>query len=94
VKRKKRLVKYFNEQAGHCVYCDDKMTLDLGQPKTAEIEHVIPKAMGGRNGHFNEVAACHECNQDKGSTHVSEWLRKRTGEKHKVDEQFILRLWA
>lgn len=84
MKRKAKLLRYFNEQAGHCVYCDIKMTLGLGQPNTAEVEHVTPRSKGGAKEAYNEVAACHECNQSKADKSVATWLREQTGLRHAV----------
>lgn len=80
MKRKGKLVRYFNEQSGHCAYCNTEMTLELHKPNTAEVEHVIPRAKGGKKKAYNEVAACHTCNHDKADSHVGEWLRRKVGE--------------
>ena len=82
MKRRAKLVGYFNEQAGHCVYCDTEMTLELHKPNTAEIEHIVPRSKGGKRKAFNEVAACHACNHEKSDTDIGEWLRSITGAKH------------
>jgi 5-methylcytosine-specific restriction endonuclease McrA len=64
--RKKKLTDLFNAQSGECVYCDIKMTLDLGHSHTATIDHIVPLSKGGLRDTFNEVASCHECNTKKG----------------------------
>lgn len=75
-KRKQRLVNYFNEQAGVCVYCHDDMTLDLRQSNTATIDHVIPRNKGGKSVENNEVACCSECNSRKSDKHVVAFLKE------------------
>lgn len=75
--RRPKLVKLFEDQSGLCAYCVEPMTLDLGFDKTAEIEHVVPTSQGGERKWRNEVAACHECNQNKGDTPLLVWLATR-----------------
>lgn len=73
LKRKGKLVEMYNQQAGLCAYCGDKMTLDLGYDKTAEVEHVRPISKGGARKWYNEIAACHECNQSKADKDLLVW---------------------
>jgi len=49
---------------GECVYC--------GEP-AVEIDHFIPKALGGSDALSNLVPACRSCNASKNATHPSEW---------------------
>jgi len=80
-KRNFRLVAYFNEQSGFCAYCHEQMTLELGKPDTATIDHVDPKHLGGGNGIFNEVAACSDCNSEKGCVPIATWLRMNASQE-------------
>lgn len=64
--RKGRILHLFREQAGECVYCHDTMILEIGEKRTATIDHVIPRSKGGPNTQDNVVAACSECNEKKG----------------------------
>ena len=52
----------FNNQ---CVYC--------GSTENLTIDHVKPKALGGRDQVSNLVCSCRRCNQSKGSQHWLEW---------------------
>ena len=79
LKRNKKLVSYFNEQSGACAYCHEDMTLKLGEPNTATIDHVIPRSQGGKKQEFNEVAACSECNRLKSDRPVALFMRAHMG---------------
>ena len=50
----------------------------IGSEKTLEIEHVIPKSIGGSNKQNNVVPACHNCNYSKRSNNFKEWYHKQT----------------
>lgn len=63
-------------QGGLCYYCGLPMSLALGLPITATIDHVIPKSKGGPNHMDNYVGACHDCNQKKGSMSVAAYMSK------------------
>lgn len=89
VKRNKRLVAYFNEQSGACVYCQEQMTLKLGSPKTATIDHVIPRSKGGKKREENEVAACSECNSIKSNRPPAIFMRVQTGYLQALKEEEI-----
>lgn len=45
-----------------CQYCSKGLT-----SAQITIDHIIPKSRGGNNTFENCVAACHECNEKKGS---------------------------
>lgn len=89
VSRQQRIVDYFNEQEGMCAYCGTEMTLDLGHPNTAEVEHIIPKSVLHIKGPYNEVAACHDCNQFKGDKPLREVIRtlQKSGEGVQSNQQ-------
>lgn len=46
---------------GLCQYCGKHLTLDK-----ATLDHVFPRAKGGRKSWHNSVLACFRCNNDKG----------------------------
>lgn len=59
-------------QRGLCFHCGHPMTDPLTQrerhrkrPDAATIDHVLPRALGGREAWYNEVAACRACNAAK-----------------------------
>ena len=56
----------FERDDGLCVYC--------GAP-AQEIDHVVPKAMGGRAWRKNGVCSCRKCNKRKAS-HLDEYLTR------------------
>ena len=47
----------FKRDGGHCVYCGSKENLTL--------DHVVPRALGGRTSWTNLVTACQKCNTRK-----------------------------
>ena len=68
---RRAIKEHFNCQ---CVYCGK--TYELQQ---LTIDHVHPKCKGGKDITTNVVPCCRRCNQDKGSNHWLEWMRKRFG---------------
>lgn len=81
INRKQRAIDYFEEQKGRCAYCFGEMTLQLNQPNTCEVEHIIPKAHRHIAGPFNEVAACAECNRRKADRPLREFLAELIAER-------------
>ena len=75
-KRREKIVKLFNQQGGTCPYCLDPMTLKTNHPKTATIDHIIPKARGGRGQQENSLASCQDCNSKKGSMSLAKFMLK------------------
>ena len=53
-----------------CRYCGKKA-------KPVELDHVIPRSLGGPNTPWNLVVACHKCNQRKDNQTVAEFLKRR-----------------
>lgn len=54
-------------QNGLCYYCRRRMTPPgTKEPRSATLEHLAPKSLGGLRGNTNLVAACLTCNQAKG----------------------------
>lgn len=51
---------------GLCVYCGCDLTT-----KTMTVDHVIPRARGGRNELSNLVPSCAPCNSRKGSLWIT-----------------------
>jgi len=72
--RKGVVVDLFNEQAGLCCYCQRSMTLRLNRPRTATIDHIVPRSKGGANSLFNYISACRPCNERKADTSLIMFL--------------------
>lgn len=68
------LTQLFNRQSGICPYCGDDMTMELNSPKTATLDHIIPKSRGGKNSIFNLLACCFDCNHEKSNTDLATFL--------------------
>jgi hypothetical protein len=71
-KRKAALRELFTSQRGKCYLCSGDMTLELGKPNTAEIEHIVPSYIlkredikNNRIATFNLAAARTDCNRYK-----------------------------
>ena len=76
--------KLYKETAGHCIYC--------GQPvkkENFEIDHIIPRAQGGKNEYDNKICCCTACNRAKADLMPSEYIGAM-GEKKR--ERFINRV--
>ena len=57
-----------------CVYCGESYELH-----ELTIDHVKPRSKGGETITRNCVPACQCCNQDKGSEHWLDWMRRKFG---------------
>lgn len=57
-------------QDGRCLYCHDPLKL-----RASTVEHATPRSRGGSNHRSNIDAACHRCNQVKGSRTRAEFMR-------------------
>lgn len=66
-----------------CQYCDDTFT-----PKDLTIDHVIPRASGGKTNWENTVTACKPCNHKKGTK-----LWKPTRMPFKPDYYNLVNKW-
>ena len=45
------------EEGGVCHYCREAMDVE-----STTIDHIVPRAFGGANAHFNYVGCCRACN--------------------------------
>ena len=61
----------FHDQQRKCVYCGNEYRYD-----ELEIEHIIPKALGGPDNIRNCHLACKACNQSKGTMTDIEFRKK------------------
>lgn len=70
VSRRRR--KIFEQSAGQCVYCSEKLELEGAW----HVEHQLPRALGGDDKPLNLVAACVSCNLNKGVRTALEFVAK------------------
>lgn len=69
-----------------CQYCGDKLSY-----KTVTIDHVFPRAHGGKTTFENTVASCFPCNNKKGSRLVGQsGLRLRKKPKKPEHQEYRL----
>ena len=59
-----------------CYYCHEQL-----DPHFATIDHVTPKAQGGRNDLDNLVLCCHSCNCHKGNRTPEQWSAAKANPK-------------
>lgn len=62
-------------QHGRCGYCQCKMVLRFGFPRSVTRDHIIPTSAGGSDDDSNLIGACYICNARKGSMPVAEFLK-------------------
>lgn len=65
------VMRMYLAQGKVCAYCEQPCA---GLP---DPEHVLALSRGGRNDATNLVAACRQCNTDKGDLTLDEWARSR-----------------
>lgn len=46
------------KQQGKCAVCGKEITME-----EMELHHILPKSLGGHNGHYNEIGVCHDCHR-------------------------------
>ena len=63
---RRRFRQSIKEEWGCCAYCG-KSHDDKGKSLTMTLDHVRPRAFGGRSLRSNLVAACRTCNAAKGT---------------------------
>lgn len=84
---RKFLYQYFNNK---CVYCRTR--------RCKSLDHIIPRARGGRDGLTNLIPSCYECNNQKGDIlppeHVITVLKRKAKEAKKfaVEKQNKLQI--
>jgi len=73
---KRWLQRHLERQSGKCAYC--LIPFENGeQGREPTLDHYVPKSRGGLNTERNTVAACRQCNRNKGSalpTTYSQWF--------------------
>jgi len=60
-----------------CQYCEEK------DPHWLEVDHIVPVSRGGVTRPSNMVAACHDCNQEKGNKTAAEFGHPEVQERVK-----------
>ena len=72
----------FDDQAHRCVYCGNKYKYD-----ELEIEHMIPKALGGQDNIRNCQLACMSCNKAKGTMTDIQFRKKHASYLPQLERQ-------
>lgn len=55
-------------QLGCCAYC--------GRARRIQVEHIVPRALGGRDVFENLAGACWSCNRRKADKPLDEWFQE------------------
>lgn len=85
--RRRIRLRLWVEQDGGCFWCGRPMLreTDPGYSKKhhqgVTLDHVIPLGCGGGNQIGNLVAACRQCNMDRGTMPAIEWVAKLRDDK-------------
>ena len=58
----------------HCAARDGELCFYCGSQRRLSLDHVVPRAQGGRSVYWNIVLACNCCNQRKGSMPFAEFV--------------------
>ena len=67
-KAQEKRAKLIKRQKNRCHWCREPMTNGgPSDPRSATLDHVVPKSKGGGGNIENLVAACQECNRRRGS---------------------------
>lgn len=61
-------------QNWRCCWCGDHCVPEPNTRKSATIEHVTPKSLGGANEWDNYAMACAECNHRRGTASVEDMM--------------------
>lgn len=84
---KRTRARLYEEQHGRCYYCQRKMLLVVcgradgrTHPLQVTLDHIIPRGMGGtRAPTLNAVAACSQCNSERGDRDAREFILEKMG---------------
>ena len=66
-----------------CRYC--------GSTNRLEIDHLTPRARGGKDTMRNLVTACYDCNRAKGARELSGWRRSTKIRRYRKERKRVLR---
>ena len=76
-------------ERGQCFYC-----LRRTPPTVQCLDHVVPRALLGRNSYRNLVSSCMECNSQKGEKPADDFLRRLYRERRLTAAELAARLRA
>lgn len=83
-RRKRRAIALMmNHQRGLCFYCGGRCYLGKELPDgyppelVATLDHVVPRSSGGTDASYNLVVACVMCNEEKGSSRVTDFVSRK-----------------
>lgn len=79
--RSKLRFKVLEKTGGKCYHCNSEL------PDAWEIDHLVPRARGGRHTFANMVPSCVRCNQDKSDTMPDDWAALKFAPNHAVGDR-------
>lgn len=77
-----------NKYKGKCAYCGKELTI-----KTLQVDHIIPKYLGGKNTLENYNPSCRRCNRRKATFSIEEFreeINKQVNILHKYTAGYRL----
>lgn len=69
----KKRAAIYEKSNGRCFYCGAKLSYEIGLDNTMHIDHITPRAKGGRNNIENLNPSCKLCNLSKGKKNLDEY---------------------
>ena len=71
----RRKMKLWEETQGMCIYCGKPiMARDFVSGVDSDIEHIIPRSLGGYTQIDNLVCSCRACNREKGDLTAIDYM--------------------
>lgn len=67
----------YERDGWRCAYCGARCATS---PERLTLDHVVPRSQGGRGAPSNLVAACADCNHQRGDRPITAWLLLVAGE--------------
>lgn len=58
-----------------CCWCGCKMVPEPMQCNSVTVEHILPRSQGGSNEMDNLAAACHRCNNKRGTLTIDDFMQ-------------------
>jgi hypothetical protein len=74
----------------HCPVCGNHMYFEISEKHVVEVEHIIERALGGKNESSNLISCCHNCNSALGEIFNQYVIQAR--EHRNISDQMWMRL--
>lgn len=81
---RQEVLKKYNK---HCAYCGKKITL-----RTMQVDHIMPKARGGKDEISNLNPSCRRCNHYKRALSVEEFRKQLSTLHNRLKKVYIAKV--